>query len=85
MGDKRRGLYAKFEVHRMDGRDRPGQKHDGCRYFVLDLDHDPLAYAALKAYADAAAHCGYTALARDLHKLAKGDERPLKKITQSER
>lgn len=44
------GLYNKFNVTRTDG---PGGKHDGCRYFVLDLNHDPFARAALIAYADA--------------------------------
>lgn len=81
MSDKRRGLYEKFTVRRTDGRDQSGEKHEGCRYFVLDLDHDPLAFPALKAYADAAEECGYHALARDLHKLARGDEALLAKIT----
>ncbi len=45
------GLYKKFEVKRVDGSDAPGGKHDGCRYFVLDLDHDPHAKAAMSAYA----------------------------------
>ena len=80
MSDKRRGLYEKFEVRRTDGRDRPGEKHHGCRYFVLDLDHDPLAYPALVAYADVAEKVGYRALARDLRKLTAGDGKPLRKI-----
>lgn len=46
-------IYAKFNVTRTDGTDRPGGKHDGCRYFVLDATHDPYAVAALHAYADA--------------------------------
>ncbi len=46
-----RGLYGKFNVQRTDGRDAPGQKHHGCRYFVMDLDHDPYAIAAIRAYA----------------------------------
>lgn len=68
MGDTR-GLYAKFRVERADGKSAPGQKHDGCRYFVLDLDHDPFSVAAVTAYADAcrATHPG---LARDLDKWA---------------
>lgn len=45
------GLYDKFFVTRTDGRSTKGEKHDGCRYFVLDLTHDLAAPAALKAYA----------------------------------
>lgn len=39
------GLFRKFNVERVDG------THEGCEYFVLDIDHDPCAKAALKAYA----------------------------------
>ena len=46
------GLFRKFEVRRTDGSDGPGGKHDGCRYFVLDMDCDPHAGPALKAYAE---------------------------------
>lgn len=65
MGDKTKGLYGKFVVRRTDGRDQPGEKHDGCEYFVLDLSHDPHAYRALMAYA---ASCSeeYPLLAGDL-------------------
>lgn len=28
-------------------------KHDGCRYFVLDPQHDPHAVTGLRAYAEA--------------------------------
>jgi hypothetical protein len=45
-----RGLYQKFTVTRTDGRSNPGQKHEHCQYFVLDLTHDPYAVAALHAY-----------------------------------
>ena len=44
------GLHTKFIIERTDGRSRQGEKHDGCRYFVLDLDHDIHAVAALDAY-----------------------------------
>lgn len=47
------GLFRKFDVRRVDGSDAPGGKHHGCRYFVLDVDHDPHAVPALVAYADA--------------------------------
>ena len=53
MGDRTRGLYDKFFVSRTDGTSRVGGKHNKCRYFVLDLDHDPHAMPALAAYADA--------------------------------
>lgn len=46
-------IYGKFHVVRADGRDGPGDKHDGCDYFVLDLSHDPAAQPAVMAYADA--------------------------------
>lgn len=51
MGDPTRGLYHKFDVTRTDGTSAPGQKHDGCRYFVLDIDHDPFADECLQIYA----------------------------------
>lgn len=51
MADESRGLYQKFRVERTDGKSEPGEKHHGCKYFVLDLDHDPHAMAALEAYA----------------------------------
>lgn len=48
---EQQGLFRKFEVRRVDGSDRPGGKHHGCRYFVLDMRHDPHAMPALRAYA----------------------------------
>lgn len=67
-GDKReRGLYRKFIVERVDGKSAPGQKHDGCEYFVLDLTHDKRALPALRAYAGAADLDGDHALATDLY------------------
>lgn len=48
-----RGLYAKFIVKRIDA--DPTGKHENCWYFVLDLEHDPYAYAALDQYANACA------------------------------
>lgn len=68
MGDKARGLYGKFKVKRTDGKSRVGMKHDGCQYFVLDIDHDKYAAAAIEAYADSCEDDGYVALARDLRK-----------------
>lgn len=49
----KRPLYNKFQVRRTDGRDAPGEKHDDCTYFVLDLDHDEFAEPAIRAYAEA--------------------------------
>lgn len=66
MGDKSKGLYGKFVVTRTDGSSNTDEKHDGCRYFVLDLDHDVLSRPAVAAYADAARSAGYEALADDL-------------------
>lgn len=70
MGDRRKGLFRKFEVYRVDGSDRPGQKHDGCDYFVLDLTHDPHAIPAILAYAASAEQDGYKHLAADLRRRA---------------
>lgn len=49
------GIFRKFIVQRVDGSDHPGGKHHGCRYFVLDLDHDQHAHAAMTAYGRACA------------------------------
>lgn len=64
--DKRAmGLYEKFRVERTDGASAPGGKHENCRYFVLDMDHDQFARVAIAAYA-AACQDKYPNLARDL-------------------
>lgn len=65
MGNKSVGLYNKFIVTRTDGRSDFGKKHHGCEYFVLDLDHDPHAKAALLAYATSC-RGNYPLLADDL-------------------
>lgn len=70
MGDPNRGVYFKFLIERTDGKSAPGEKHDGCQYFVLDCDHDPHAKAALQAYADSC-RAGYPLLARDLDRWVK--------------
>ena len=67
--DAERGVYEKFRVERTDGRSEPGEKHHGCAYFVLDLDHDPHAVAALEAYAESC-RLDYPALSRDVHHIA---------------
>jgi hypothetical protein len=66
--DKQRGLYRKFHVTRTDGSSKPGGKHEHCRYFVLDLDHDQYAAAALKAYEEACC-AEFPRLAIDLMKI----------------
>jgi hypothetical protein len=53
MPAEQQGVFRKFVVQRVDGSDLPGGKHHGCAYFVLDMDHDAHAPAALRAYADA--------------------------------
>ena len=62
---ERQGLFRKFVVGRVDGSDKPGGKHHGCTYFVLDVDHDPCARPALAAYA-AACEGTHPTLAADL-------------------
>lgn len=59
------GLFQKFEVRRTDGSSEPGGKHHVCDYFVLDMNHDPLAKPALQAYA-AACEATHPQLAADL-------------------
>jgi hypothetical protein len=71
MSDSTRGLYCKYDVQRIDNQDRPGRKHHGCDYFVLDLTHDPHAYPALKAYAHSCRDT-HPGLAADLER--KADE-----------
>jgi hypothetical protein len=70
----KRGVYEKFRIERTDGRSAPGEKHHGCRYFVLDLDHDKHAPPALRAYAES---CGEThpQLAAELEEVA-GQDKP---------
>ena len=65
MKDKNTGIYDKFTVARTDGKSAPGKKHEGCRYFVLDLDHDPFALPAIEAYSLACKDT-YPTLAEDL-------------------
>ena len=47
-----RGLYKKYYVERTDGKSANGEKHEKCKYFVIDIDHDKFAGAALLEYAD---------------------------------
>lgn len=69
--DKNRGLYRKYEINRTDGSSRPGGRHDGCAYFVLDLVHDQFSGPALLAYADACEK-QFPQLAEDLRRSVGG-------------
>jgi hypothetical protein len=69
-GEQNIGLYGKYTIHRNDGTDAPGQKHEHCRYFVLDLNHDPSAKPAILAYAKACEKT-HPVLAQDLREQAK--------------
>jgi hypothetical protein len=71
---EQQGVFRKFEVRRVDGGDRPGGKHHGCEYFVLDVDHDPCAAPALAAYADAV-EATHPTLAADMRARFKLPER----------
>jgi hypothetical protein len=65
-GDKREGIYDKYEVARNDGADQPGHKHHGCALFVLDLTHDVHARRAAIAYVNSCRAAGFEKLADDL-------------------
>jgi len=62
---EQQGIFEKFTLRRNDGSDAPGGKHHGCSYFVLDLDHDQHAAAAMRAYA-ASCHATHPQLAVDI-------------------
>jgi hypothetical protein len=64
------GFYQKYLVERTDGSSAPGGKHHGCRYFVLDLDHDRNAIPAILSYADSCEQ-QEPSLAADLRAIAK--------------
>lgn len=70
--DRDRGLYGKFYVERTDGRSAEGEKHFGCRYFVLDLDHDPHALPAVLAYVQSC-KATHPLLAEDLVRFMDGN------------
>lgn len=57
------GLVQKYEVHRLN--DEAG-KHDDCRFFVLDPQHDAIARYALASYAYEADRTGNKRLADDI-------------------
>lgn len=63
------GLEARYAVKKIN--DAEG-KHDDCRYFVLDPQHDPLALQALSYYRSLADDAGLTDLAVDIAEWTKG-------------
>ena len=65
-----RGLFAKFKVERLTPSSR-GINHDACRYFVLDITHDPHALPAAVAYANSC-ESEYPFLAEDLRSMVRG-------------
>ena len=77
--DARRGLYRKYYVERTDGSSETGERHERCRYFVLDLTHDQFAEAALHAYAEACRK-EFPKLALDLDAIRHGDRSLLRKL-----
>lgn len=66
------GLYQKFWVRRVDGRDLPGGDRQGAAYFVLDVVNDPFARQALMA-------C-WSACRWDLPELAAGLDALLREL-----
>ncbi len=68
--DRDTGIYQKFTVERTDGSSAPGGKHANCAYFVLDLEHDAFARAALTAYAKSCRR-KFPALAADIGKILR--------------
>lgn len=64
------GLYNKYFVKRVDNKDLPGNKHENCQYFVLDVTHDLHALPALLAYANSC-NQQHPELSKDLKKLVK--------------
>jgi hypothetical protein len=68
--DQKVGLYEKFKVERLDGSTAPGKKHAGCRFFVLDLEHDAFAPMTIWHYAHLCAG-EFPALAEDLRLLSQ--------------
>jgi hypothetical protein len=73
---EQQGMFRKFDVRRVDGSDQPEGKHYGCHYFVLDLNHDKHAPAAMRSYAAscAATHPELAAdIVREFGTLTSGD------------
>lgn len=75
MSEQHEGLLAKYHVERLSD---PDGKHDGCRYFVLDPQHDPIARRALRQYAATAGFEGNYALRGDLYQWLDSIEKEAK-------
>ena len=73
MGNESRGFYGKYVVYRVDGSNDPGKKHENCKHFVIDIDHDVYAVPALLAYADLCDD-NYPVLANDLREICLAKE-----------
>jgi hypothetical protein len=67
------GLENRYHVQRTDGRDTPGQKHHGCKLFILDVRHDVFARLAMQKYMEACKD-EYPVLATHLEFLLKDTE-----------
>jgi len=82
MSTQPEGLYHKFEVRRVDGRDQPGGDRAGAEYIVLDLTHCPFSRTAALAYANKMAP-EYPQAAADIRtKVARLPPFPLKPYQQ---
>lgn len=69
MTEKTVGVIDKYTVTRNN--DEAGKHHE-CWFFVLDIEHDPIARKALMAYAIAACDAGNERLHDELcHRLAR--------------
>jgi len=82
--DPERGVYHKFWVRRTDGSSNSRGKHERCKYFVLDWDHDPFSVPAARAYA-AACQSEYPEFSKDLLDLARKAELRWKRKARKDR
>lgn len=51
-----RGLYGKFRVERVDGKDKRGGPKENAAYFVLDYANDPDGWVATASWAVTTQH-----------------------------
>lgn len=68
LSNTKRGFYQKYQIRRVDGSTKEGQKHEKCHFFTLDIEHDKFAIPAINAYADACEGT-HPQLAKDLRQL----------------
>ncbi len=85
MSKKDIGMTDRYKVSRLDERDlKEGDKHFGCKYYVLDIIHDRFAVPALEAYAAEADKDGFHDLAGDIYKLVRSrDDKILHDMDQA--